>query len=281
MKHLITDNTGPKGKLDTNSVQKAILHDHNTPDPDTKICPAMCLFGRPIQDFIPIPPGKYRPHATWRETLTAREEALRKRHIRTAENWAEHTKRLPPLKVGDFVRMQNQTGLHPNKWDRTGRVVEVRQHDQYVVKTDGSGRVSLRNRRFLRRFLPVRNDQILPRSIHDDLAPRVATPTPVAVPLLPAPLGSPATTPGPSLPSGVALSPPPPAGNSSWQGGLPSPHAPAPSACDGPCASPLTPATPAVPRPPQSQPSASPASGLRRSARTPGVPAWHKDFIMD
>jgi hypothetical protein len=31
--------------------------------------------GHPIRDFIPIPPGRYSPHNTWRETLDAREEA--------------------------------------------------------------------------------------------------------------------------------------------------------------------------------------------------------------
>ena len=60
----------------------------------------MCVFGRPTRDFIPVIPGKYRPHETWRETLKAREEVLRKRHTRTAETWAEHNKRLPPLAVG-------------------------------------------------------------------------------------------------------------------------------------------------------------------------------------
>ncbi len=34
-------------------------------------------------------------------------------------------------------------------------VVEVRQFDQYVVKVDGSGRMTLRNRKFLRKYTPV------------------------------------------------------------------------------------------------------------------------------
>ena len=34
-------------------------------------------------------------------------------------------------------------------------VIEVRQHDQYVVKVDGSGRMTTRNRKFLRKYLPV------------------------------------------------------------------------------------------------------------------------------
>ena len=58
-------------------------------------------------------------------------------------------KRLPELRVGDYVRLQNQLGPHPKKWDKTGQVIEVRQHDQYLVKVDGSGRVTLRNRKFL------------------------------------------------------------------------------------------------------------------------------------
>ena len=75
--------------------------------------------------------------------------------MRAAEYWSEHTKRLPALIVGDYVRIQNQTGPQPNKWDKTGRVVKVRQFDQYVVRVDGSGRMTLRNRKFLRKYIPV------------------------------------------------------------------------------------------------------------------------------
>ena len=51
--------------------------------------------------------------------------------------------------------VQNQTGRHPNKWDKTGTVVEVLQYHQYAVKTDCSGRLTTRNRRFLRRYKPI------------------------------------------------------------------------------------------------------------------------------
>ena len=132
-----------------------MLQYRNTPDRDTWLSPAMCVFGRTIRDFIPVHPGKYLPHPTWRETLAAREEALRNRHQKTCEKLTEHTKCLPPLQVGDHVRVQNQSGPNPTKWDKTGVVVEVRQFDQYVIRTDGSGRVTLRNRRFLRKYIPV------------------------------------------------------------------------------------------------------------------------------
>ena len=50
--------------------------------------------------------------------------------MKDAERFTEHTKSIPPLIVGDYVRIQNQTGNNPRKWDNTGKVVEVRQHDQ-------------------------------------------------------------------------------------------------------------------------------------------------------
>ena len=42
-----------------------------------------------------------------------------------------------------------------HKWDRSGTVVESTGHDQYRVKVDRSGRLTLRNRRFLRAYRPA------------------------------------------------------------------------------------------------------------------------------
>ena len=64
----------------------------------------------------------------------------------------QHAHPLPVLQCGDRVFVQNQTGPHPNKWDRSGVVVECHEFDQYTIKLDGTGRLSLRNRRFLRKF---------------------------------------------------------------------------------------------------------------------------------
>ena len=151
-KRMIIDNTDHHGNLNLDAFQRAILVYRNTPAPDTDLSPAQCVFGRPIKDFIPIPRNKYHPHPTWVETLNKREEALKNRHQRMQENWSLHTKKLTPLKVGDTVRIQNQVGSKPRHWDKTGMVVEVRQYDQYLVRVDGSGRISMRNRKFLRKY---------------------------------------------------------------------------------------------------------------------------------
>ncbi len=101
----------------------------------------MCLFGTPIRDLIPILPGKYHPHSTWTDTLHQTEMALRHRHMTHQEKWSDHT----------------------------GTVIEVRQFHQYLVRVDGSGRHTLRNRKFLRKYTPA-HPSSPPRSILDDLA---------------------------------------------------------------------------------------------------------------
>ncbi|GFS00238.1 transcription factor IIIB 90 kDa subunit [Elysia marginata] len=76
------------------------------------------------------------------------------RHMRDWERWSTQTKRLPPLKIRDHVRIQIYIRPNPLKRDNTERSIEVRL-DQYVVKVDGSGRVTSRNRKFLRQYSPV------------------------------------------------------------------------------------------------------------------------------
>ena len=84
-----------------------------------------------------------------------KELALRKRFTRWHERLKEHTRSLCPLNAGDKCFLQNQHGPHPKRWDYSGTVVEVMPHHQYLVKVDGSGRLTRRNRRFLRKFEPA------------------------------------------------------------------------------------------------------------------------------
>ena len=83
-----------------------------------------------------------------------RERALRKRALRNMENLKIGTKQLEKLHIHDTVQVQNQVGNYPSKWDITGTVVEVKPFDQYIIKVHGSGRLTTRNRKFLRKILP-------------------------------------------------------------------------------------------------------------------------------
>ena len=73
------------------------------------------------------------------------------------EKWSAQTKELPALKVGQHVNIQNQHGAGKvaKRWDRTGVVVEDIGYNKYKVRIDGSGRVTDRNRQFLRTFKPA------------------------------------------------------------------------------------------------------------------------------
>ncbi len=155
MKRLLQCNTSAEGALDEDCVVAGLLQYRNTPEPTTGMSPALILFGRRLRDRIPIPPDTSvfsNPNIarTWRETWEARETALRLRFGKQMDKRSTGTRSLPPLECGSRVWMQNLCGPNPTKWERTGWIVESLPYDQYLVRMDGSGRITRRNRRHLR-----------------------------------------------------------------------------------------------------------------------------------
>ena len=156
-KRLLCSNVSASGVLDNDKLLRALLQLRNTPDPDCNLSPAQIIFGRPIRDAFSFVNRleKFSNPAVrpmWREAWAAKESALRARFVKSSESLNEHSRHLSKLEPGDRCFVQNQSGSAPKKWDRTGVVVEARPHDQYVIKVDGSGRLTTRNRRFLRTF---------------------------------------------------------------------------------------------------------------------------------
>ena len=157
MKRILTSNVSRTGSLDTEAVAKALLLHRNTPAPDMGVSPAELLFGRNIPDHLPHPIQFRRE---WSDLADARE----KTHARRFNNISLKDERnvLQPLQVGDPVAVQNQTGNHPSRWDKTGFVVETLPHRQYRIRIDGSRRLTLRNRRFIRKISQECIKQCLP-----------------------------------------------------------------------------------------------------------------------
>ena len=192
-KRLLRDHLNPSGALDTMAVTRALLQHRNTPDRDLGVSPAELLFGRKLKDFLPSrpnePPNSMWPNfrQEWKDTAHWRELALQRRSSKINEKLLEHTKNLVPLQINDTVLVQNQLGNHPKRWDKRGTVIEVLPHRQYKIRMDGSRRISLRNRQFLRKFTPIEHP--LSNHTHQEQPRETNEPVPAIVPNpdLPAP----------------------------------------------------------------------------------------------
>ena len=163
IKRLLRENIGRDGNLNTDKVGRALLTYRNTPCKETGLSPAQMLYGRQLKDHLPGIGGEYRQRREWIMLKKDREKALAHRYGKVEEKLRGRSRMLIELEVGDLVQIQNQKGNEPLKWDRSGVIIERLPHDQYTVRMDGSGRITLRNRRFLRRIRPV-----YPRNVTTD-----------------------------------------------------------------------------------------------------------------
>ena len=181
-KRMIRDNIGQDGKV-TDKFVRAILQYRNTPLPDTRLSPAQIVFGRQMRDLLPTLNYKYEPSQEWGLIREYRERAMARRLDRDGARLEQYTKKQKIIPIGDTVAVQNQTGRFPKKWDKTGTVVENQKFDKVLVKLDGSGRLTTRNRRFVKKIVsppdPPQNDVTQSKPIvhmadHDDFIPDVS-----------------------------------------------------------------------------------------------------------
>ena len=180
-KRLLEDSLGKNKDLNTDEFVRALLQYRNIPDKNCKLSPAEVLFGHTLRDSMPQLNKNVtifesdQIHNQWHQAWSAKEEAIQSRLVRYCEEFGPKSKELPALREGDnvFVQNQDRSIARPTKWDRQGRVIAAKGNNQYLVKIDGSGRLTLRNRRFLKKF-QLRSDvappePVIPRSA--DVAP--------------------------------------------------------------------------------------------------------------
>ena len=142
------------GSLDNDKVGRALLTHRNTPCKELNMSPAQLLFGRNLRDHLPAVKDQLRLRKEWMLNQTEREKALAQRYGRVEEKLKQSCRTLRELEVGDHVQIQNRHGNEPLRWTRSRVVTEKMDYDQYTVRMDGSGRVTLRNRQHLRKITP-------------------------------------------------------------------------------------------------------------------------------
>ena len=160
-KRIVLDNVAPSGSLDTDKIARAVLQYRNTPIQGLGLSPAQLLLHRQLRDCIPAHPSLYKPHKEWVTASYQREAMLSKRNTKLQLEYDRHTHNLRQLQLGDRVVLQD---LKSKRWTRSGVVVEILPHRQYHIRMDGSGRVTLRNRRFLKRVTKG-SPQIIPSAV--------------------------------------------------------------------------------------------------------------------
>ena len=154
------------GEIDTEQAARAILTHRNTPNQESGFCPAELLFGFKLRDHLPNMFRSLRKE--WEDIRNAKELATLNRRAVVKGNHI-----LEPLKEGECVSIQNQVGNRPKKWNNTGRIMEVLPNRQYRVMVDGSRRVTLRNRKFLRKILSTCTDLQFPQmAVRKAVVPR-------------------------------------------------------------------------------------------------------------
>ena len=133
-----------------------MLQYKNTPLRGCIESPADIVFGRPVQDSLPMVPQE-----GWRRINDGREIGMARLKVDRKETYDMNKSDMEPLNNGDVVIIQNMTGPHHTKWMPTGTVIESTGHRQYRVKVDGSSRLLLRNRKNLKKIKPIMESKTL------------------------------------------------------------------------------------------------------------------------
>ena len=76
-----------------------------------------------------------------------------------------------------MIQNQHGAGKIAKKWDKTGLVLEDLGYNKYRIKVDGSGRVTDRNRQYIRQFTPVTSTLPGPRPDTNFIPEPVVEPT--------------------------------------------------------------------------------------------------------
>ena len=151
VKHLIMK-TAPKGDIhNSEAFDRGLLEIRNTPRHDGR-SPAQILFGKPLRSCVPAHAKSFAPE--WQKSTADCDRKAAARTQAAIKQYNSHSKSLPPIQLGTFVRIQDPAS---KRWEKVGTIMGQGQTRDYLVKTAAGG-VLWRNRRFLR-AIPEPQDQ--------------------------------------------------------------------------------------------------------------------------
>ena len=137
--------------LEEDKLCKALLQYRNTPSACDGLSPAQKLFGHLMQDTLPAHPRSFAPE--WQHSTEEAEQKVIITQQKTESYFDKAAHLLPDIQQGSQVVLQDpRTKL----WNTYGKVISIDPHRKYQVRTK-SGKVLVRNRRFLRRRVPALN----------------------------------------------------------------------------------------------------------------------------
>ena len=137
--------------VDEAKLAQGLLQYRNTPSRRDGLSPAQKLFGRPTQDTLPAHRKAFAPEYEWQRAAKVADASARDHQEQVEQYYNMRARALPDIGVGTNVAVQNPVS---KLWDIYGVVVEVGPFCCYSVRTT-SGRVLVRNRRYLRRRIPT------------------------------------------------------------------------------------------------------------------------------
>lgn len=127
----------------------ALLQYRNTPSRRDGLSPAQKLYGHPTQDTLPAHRRSFSQE--WQQRTEEVEQQTKATQESTTAYYNTHAHPLTEITIGSNVAIHNpRTKL----WDIYGIIIDVSPNRRYYIKTS-SGRVLVRNRRFLRRRVPL------------------------------------------------------------------------------------------------------------------------------
>ena len=172
-KRIITDYVTENEPINQRKIAQAVLQHRNTPLSDLKLSPAQLLFHRQLRDKLPSHPRHYRLHKKWILTAKQRELLLRQKNEAAMRKYNHVSTTLRPFKTRTPVLLLT-SGKNP-RWTVSGSVVKCLPYRKYMIKLDGSGRVVIRNRRFIRTPSLVLPDSDMEQPLTAETVPETNT----------------------------------------------------------------------------------------------------------